>query len=189
MREVRLALLEADVNYKVAKDFTNAITEKCIGANVMESLTAAQMVIKIVRDELTALMGSEHARLKTSDKIPTIIMMCGLQGTGKTTTSGKLAKLFKNKLNKKVLLVAGDVYRPAAIDQLCTIGKQVGVEVLNLGDKVNPLEIAKKGKEKAIMEGYDVVIIDTAGRLQIDETLMDELVNIEKKCVLMKFYF
>ena len=180
LKEIRVALLEADVNFRVVKEFVNQVKEKALGQEVLSKVSPGQMLVKIVHDELEELLGADQSEVSLSHR-PTIIMMCGLQGTGKTTTSGKLAKLFKNKLNKKVLLVAGDVYRPAAIDQLCTIGKQVGVEVLNLGDKVNPLEIAKKGKEKAIMEGYDVVIIDTAGRLQIDETLMDELVNIERE--------
>ena len=132
MREVRLALLEADVNYKVAKDFTNSVSEKCIGEKVMESLTPAQMVIKIVRDELTNLMGSEQVRLKTCDKIPTVIMMCGLQGSGKTTHSAKLAKYLK-KNGHRPMLVAGDIYRPAAIDQLKVLGEQISVPVFEKG--------------------------------------------------------
>ena len=132
MREVRLALLEADVNYKVAKDFTNTVTEKCIGANVMESLTAPQMVVKIVKEELTALMGSEQARLKTSNKIPTVIMMCGLQGSGKTTHSAKLAKYLKAQ-GHRPLLVACDIYRPAAIEQLKVVGKAVDTPVFEMG--------------------------------------------------------
>ena len=132
MREVRLALLEADVNYKVAKDFTNTVSEKCIGANVMESLTAPQMVVKIVRDELTALMGSEQARLKTASKIPTVIMMCGLQGSGKTTHCAKLAKFLKGQ-GHRPMLVACDIYRPAAIDQLKVVGEAVGAPVFEKG--------------------------------------------------------
>lgn len=178
LKEIRVALLEADVNFRVVKEFVNQVKEKALGQEVLTKVSPGQMLVKIVHDELEELLGADQSEVNLSHR-PTIIMMCGLQGTGKTTTSGKLAKLFKNKLHKKVLLVAGDVYRPAAIDQLCTIGKQIDVEVLNLGDKVPPVEIAKKGKEKAIMEGFDVVIIDTAGRLQIDETLMDELVNIQ----------
>ena len=178
LKEIRVALLEADVNFRVVKEFVSQVKEKALGQQVLTKVSPGQMLVKIVHDELEELLGADQSEVSLTHK-PTIIMMCGLQGTGKTTTTGKLAKLFKNKLNKKVLLVAGDVYRPAAIDQLCTIGKQVGVEVLNLGDKVSPVEIAKKGKEKAIMEGYDVVIIDTAGRLQIDENLMNELVDIE----------
>lgn len=180
LKEIRVALLEADVNFRVVKEFVSQVKEKALGQQVLTKVSPGQMLVKIVHDELEELLGANQSEVSLTHK-PTIIMMCGLQGTGKTTTTGKLAKLFKNKLNKKVLLVAGDVYRPAAIDQLCTIGKQVGVEVLNLGDKVSPVEIAKKGKEKAIMEGYDAVIIDTAGRLQIDENLMNELVDIEKE--------
>ena len=178
LKEIRVALLEADVNFRVVKEFVSQVKEKALGQEVLTKVSPGQMLVKIVHDELEELLGADQSEVNLTHR-PTIIMMCGLQGTGKTTTSGKLAKLFKNKLHKKVLLVAGDVYRPAAIDQLCTIGKQIDVEVLNLGDKVSPVEIAKKGKEKAIMEGFDVVIIDTAGRLQIDETLMDELVNIQ----------
>ena len=178
LKEIRVALLEADVNFRVVKEFVSQVKEKALGQQVLTKVSPGQMLVKIVHDELEELLGADQSEVSLTHR-PTIIMMCGLQGTGKTTTSGKLAKLFKNKLHKKVLLVAGDVYRPAAIDQLCTIGKQIDVEVLNLGDKVSPVEIAKKGKEKAIMEGFDVVIIDTAGRLQIDETLMDELVDIQ----------
>ncbi len=176
MREVRLALLEADVNYKVAKDFTNAVTEKCIGENVMESLTAAQMVIKIVRDELTALMGSEQARLKISNKIPTVIMMCGLQGSGKTTHSAKLAKHLKAKGHRPIL-VACDIYRPAAIEQLKVVGKAVDTPVFEMGTE-KPEKIAKKAIAHARDYGHDFVILDTAGRLHIDTELMDELKRI-----------
>ncbi len=176
MREVRLALLEADVNYKVAKDFTNSVTEKCIGENVMESLTAAQMVIKIVRDELTALMGSEQARLKTSNKIPTVIMMCGLQGSGKTTHSAKLAKHLKDK-GHRPMLVACDIYRPAAIEQLKVVGNQVGAPVFEMGTE-KPEIIAKKAIAHARDYGHDYVILDTAGRLHIDTELMEELKRI-----------
>lgn len=176
MREVRLALLEADVNYKVAKDFTNTITEKCIGENVMESLTAAQTVIKIVKEELTALMGSEQARLKISNKPPTVIMMCGLQGSGKTTHSAKLAKYLKGKGNRP-LLVACDIYRPAAIEQLKVVGKAVDTPVFELGTE-KPEVTAKKAVAHARDYGYDFVILDTAGRLHIDTELMDELKRI-----------
>ncbi len=176
MREVRLALLEADVNYKVAKDFTNSVTEKCIGENVMESLTAAQMVIKIVKDELTALMGSEQARLKTSNKIPTVIMMCGLQGSGKTTHSAKLAKFLKSQ-GHRPLLVACDIYRPAAIEQLKVVGKAVETPVFEMGTE-KPEIIAKKAIAHSRDYGYDYVILDTAGRLHIDTELMDELKRI-----------
>lgn len=178
MREVRLALLEADVNYKVAKDFTNAVTEKCIGENVMESLTAPQTVIKIVKEELTALMGSEQARLKISNKLPTVIMMCGLQGSGKTTHSAKLAKYLKSK-GHRPLLVACDIYRPAAIEQLKVVGKAVDTPVFELGTE-KPEITAKKAVAHARDYGYDFVILDTAGRLHIDTELMDELKRITK---------
>jgi len=177
MREVRLALLEADVNYKVVKDFIAAVTERAIGAEVLESLTPGQQIIKIVNDELTALMGSENAGVKFSSKPPTTIMMCGLQGSGKTTHSAKLAAHFK-KQGKRPLLVACDIYRPAAIDQLKIVGEQVGVPVFEMG-KENPVLIAKKAKLHARDYGNDVVLLDTAGRLHIDEELMGELQNIK----------
>ena len=173
MREVRLALLEADVNYKVAKDFTNTVAEKCIGENVMESLTAAQMVIKLVRDELTSLMGGEQARLKTASKIPTVIMMCGLQGSGKTTHSAKLARLLRSK-GHRPMLVALDIYRPAAIEQLKVVGAQVETPVFEMGTE-KPEKIAVEAIKHARDYGYDYVILDTAGRLHIDGELMDEL--------------
>ena len=176
MREVRLALLEADVNYKVAKDFTNTVTEKCIGANVMESLTAPQMVIKIVKEELTALMGSEQARLKTSNKIPTVIMMCGLQGSGKTTHSAKLAKYLKAQ-GHRPMLAACDIYRPAAIEQLKVVGAAVGAPVFEMGTE-KPEKIAQKAVAYAKDYGHDYLILDTAGRLHIDTELMDELKRI-----------
>ena len=176
MREVRLALLEADVNYKVAKDFTNTVAEKCIGANVMESLTAPQMVVKIVKEELTALMGSEHARLKTANKIPTIIMMCGLQGSGKTTHSAKLAKYLKSQ-GHRPLLAACDIYRPAAIEQLKVVGKAVDTPVFEMGTE-KPEKIVKKAVAFARDYGHDYLIIDTAGRLHVDTELMDELKRI-----------
>ncbi|MBR5473017.1 MAG: signal recognition particle protein [Clostridia bacterium] len=180
MREVRLALLEADVNYKVAKEFTTTVTEKCIGANVMESLTAPQMVVKIVNEELTALMGSEQARLKTSSKIPTVIMMCGLQGSGKTTHSAKLAKHLKSK-GHRPMLVACDIYRPAAIEQLKVVGGQVDTPVFEMGTE-KPEKIATEAIKHARDYGYDFVILDTAGRLHVDEELMDELKRITE-CV------
>lgn len=176
MREVRLALLEADVNYKVAKDFTNSVTEKCIGENVMESLTAAQTVIKIVKEELTALMGSEQARLKISNKLPTVVMMCGLQGSGKTTHSAKLARYLKSK-GHRPMLVACDIYRPAAIEQLKVVGKAVDTPVFELGTE-KPEITAKKAVAHARDYGYDFVILDTAGRLHIDTELMDELKRV-----------
>ena len=176
MREVRLALLEADVNYKVAKDFTNSVAEKCIGENVMESLTAPQTVIKIVKEELTALMGSEQARLNISNKLPTVIMMCGLQGSGKTTHSAKLAKLLRAQ-GHRPMLVACDIYRPAAIEQLKVVGKQVNAPVFEMGTE-KPEIIAKKAVAYARDYGYDFLILDTAGRLHIDTELMDELKRI-----------
>ena len=176
MREVRLALLEADVNYKVAKDFTNTVAEKCIGANVMESLTAPQMVVKIVKEELTALMGSEQTRLKTANKIPTIIMMCGLQGSGKTTHSAKLAKYLKSQ-GHRPMLAACDIYRPAAIEQLKVVGKAVDTPVFEMGTE-KPEIIAKKAVAYARDYGHDYLILDTAGRLHVDTELMDELMRI-----------
>lgn len=180
MREVRLALLEADVNYKVAKQFTTTVTEKCIGANVMESLTAPQMVIKIVNEELTALMGSEQSRLKTAAKIPTVIMMCGLQGSGKTTHSAKLAKLLRSK-GHRPMLVACDIYRPAAIEQLKVVGSQVETPVFEMGTE-KPEKIAVEAIKYARDYGHDYVILDTAGRLHVDEELMQELKRITE-CV------
>ena len=177
MREVRLALLEADVNYKVAKDFTAKVSERAIGADVMESLTPAQMVIKIVNEELTALMGGEEVRMKWASKPPTVIMMCGLQGSGKTTHTGKLAKMLK-KEGHRPLAVACDVYRPAAIEQLKIVAKSVDVPVFEMG-KENPVKIAKEAIKHAKDFGHDVVILDTAGRLHIDEQLMGELANIK----------
>ncbi|MBQ2933989.1 MAG: signal recognition particle protein [Clostridia bacterium] len=180
MREVRLALLEADVNYKVAKQFTTTVAEKCIGANVMESLTAPQMVIKIVNEELTALMGSEQARLKTASRIPTVIMMCGLQGSGKTTHSAKLAKHLKSK-GHRPMLVACDIYRPAAIEQLKVVGRQVESPVFEMGTE-KPEKIAQEAIKYARDYGHDYVILDTAGRLHVDEELMQELKRITE-CV------
>ena len=178
MREVRLALLEADVNYKVAKDFTNKVTERAIGQDVMESLTPAQMVIKIVDEELTSLMGGENARLEFASKPPTIIMMCGLQGSGKTTHSAKLAKMLKETQNRRPLLVACDIYRPAAIDQLKVVGEKAGVPVFEMGTE-NPVKIAREAVKHAKDYGNDVVILDTAGRLHIDEVLMNELQDVK----------
>lgn len=179
MREVRLALLEADVNYKVAKDFTNTVTERAVGSDVMESLTPAQMVVKIVREELTALMGGENERIKTAQKPPTVIMLCGLQGSGKTTHAGKLAKMLK-KQGHRPLLVACDIYRPAAIEQLKVVGAQAEVNVFEMGTE-DPVKIAKKAIAHAKDYGNDMVIIDTAGRLHIDEKLMDELKRVKNE--------
>ena len=178
MREVRLALLEADVNYKVAKEFVAAVTAKAVGDEVLESLTPAQMVIKIVNDELTSLMGSENARLSFASRPPTVVMMCGLQGSGKTTHSAKLALHYKEQ-GKRPLLVACDVYRPAAIDQLKVVGGQAGVPVFELGQG-DPVQIAKKAVAHAKDYGNDLVLLDTAGRLHIDETLMGELQSIKE---------
>ncbi|MGO1923917.1 MAG: signal recognition particle protein [Jeotgalicoccus sp.] len=179
MREVRLALLEADVNFKVVKQFVNDVKERALGSAVMTSLTPGQQVIKIVQEELTSLMGGENQKINLAQKPPTVIMMVGLQGAGKTTTAGKLALHLRKKHNKRPLLVAGDIYRPAAIDQLQTVGKQIDVPVFSLGDQVKPEEIATKALEHAKEEHLDTVIIDTAGRLHIDETLMNELKNVK----------
>ncbi len=178
MREVRLALLEADVNFKVVKDFINRVSERCVGQEVLESLTPGQQVIKIVNEELIELMGGTQSRINFSPRPPTIIMMVGLQGSGKTTASGKLANLLR-KQGKRPLLVACDVYRPAAIKQLEVLGSQLNVPVFSMGDKISPVDIAKAAIEHAGTGGFDTVIIDTAGRLHIDEELMDELYNIK----------
>ncbi|MBS5937720.1 signal recognition particle protein [Clostridium sartagoforme] len=178
MREVKLALLEADVNFKVVKQFISKVSEKCVGNDVLESLTPAQQVIKIVNDELTELMGGSESKLNFNSVGPTVIMMVGLQGAGKTTMSGKLA-LQLRKQNKKPLLVACDIYRPAAIKQLEVVGKQIDIPVFQMGDKVNPVDIAKAGIAHARENGNNVIIIDTAGRLHIDESLMDELKSIK----------
>ena len=179
MREVRMALLEADVNFKVAKELINKISEKALGAEVLESLTPAQQIIKIVRDELTELMGGGEAKLPVAPKPPTVILMAGLNGAGKTTTSGKLAGLLK-KQGKRPLLVACDVYRPAAIKQLEVVGEGVGVPVYKIDGETNPVVIAEKSIEDCDTSLYDTLIIDTAGRLQIDEELMEELANIKE---------
>ncbi|MBQ6932396.1 MAG: signal recognition particle protein [Clostridia bacterium] len=177
MREVRLALLEADVNFKVAKDFTNTVTERAIGAQVMESLTPGQMVIKIVNEELTNLMGGTQTRLTSAPHPPTVIMMCGLQGSGKTTHSAKIALMLK-KQGHRPLLVACDIYRPAAIKQLQVVGEQAGVPVFEMGQS-NPVTIAQEAIKLAKDQGYDYVFLDTAGRLHIDEELMDELKSVK----------
>ena len=179
MKEVKLALLEADVNYKVAKDFTNTVTERAIGAKVMESLTPAQMVIKIVNEELTDLMGGTQTRLAYASHPPTVVMMCGLQGSGKTTHCAKIARKLKNE-NHRPLLVACDIYRPAAIKQLQVVGEQVGVPVFEMG-QTDPVIIAKEAIKLAKDKGYDYVFIDTAGRLHIDTELMNELKNIKNE--------
>ena len=178
MREVKLALLEADVNFKVVKEFVKSVTERAVGSDVLESLLPAQQIVKIVNEELIKLMGSETPKINISPKPPTVIMMVGLQGAGKTTHTGKIANLYKQK-SKSPLLVACDVYRPAAVDQLKIVGESVNVPVFSLGTKISPVEIAKAGIEHAKKHGNDMVLIDTAGRLHIDEQLMKELVNIK----------
>ncbi|WP_203362281.1 signal recognition particle protein [Bacillus sp. REN10] len=180
MREVRLALLEADVNFKVVKDFVKKVSERSVGQEVMKSLTPGQQVIKVVKEELTALMGGEQSQIAVAKRPPTVIMMVGLQGAGKTTTTGKLANLLRKRYNRKPLLVAADIYRPAAIKQLETLGKQLNMPVFSLGDQVSPVEIAKQAIEKAKADHHDYVLIDTAGRLHVDEALMDELKQIKE---------
>ena len=177
MREIRIALLEADVNFQVVRDFINRVSEKASGEDILKGLNSTQQVIKIVNDELIALMGSTHSKLAVADRPPTIIMMCGLQGAGKTTMCGKLAGMLK-KQNKKVMLAACDVYRPAAIKQLQVVGGKVNVPVFEEG-QINPVKIAKDALDEAKRQGTDVLIIDTAGRLHIDEQLMEELQKIK----------
>jgi len=180
MREVRLALLEADVNFKVVKDFVKKVSERAVGQEVLKSLTPGQQVIKVVKEELTELMGGEESKIGVSKRPPTVVMMVGLQGAGKTTTTGKLANLLRKKHNRNPLLVAADIYRPAAIKQLQTLGKQLDFPVFSLGDQVSPVEIAKQAIEKAKEDHHDYVLIDTAGRLHVDEGLMDELKQIKE---------
>ncbi len=180
MREIRIALLEADVNYKVAKDFINKVTEKAVGEKVLESLTPDQQVIKIVRDELTSLMGDKNAKLEVASNPPTIILMCGLQGAGKTSTCGKLG-LYLKKQGKKPLLVACDIYRPAAIKQLQVVGSQLNIPVFANENTKDVVLIAKQALSMAMSKLNDVVIIDTAGRLHIDDNLMEELQNIKQE--------
>ena len=178
MREVRLALLEADVSFKVVKDFVASVTERAVGADVLESLTPAQQIIKIVNEELTALMGGTNAKIAFASSGPTIIMMVGLQGAGKTTNGAKLAGYLKSRMGKRPLLVACDVYRPAAITQLQVVGEQLDIPVFSMG-QINPVQIAQHALSHARDHGYDTVLLDTAGRLHIDEQLMDELKNIK----------
>ena len=180
MREIKLALLEADVNFKVVKDFVKIVSERAVGAEVLESLMPAQQVIKIVNEEMTNLMGGTQSKLVIAPKPPTVVMMVGLQGAGKTTHSGKLAGMYK-KQGKRPLLVACDVYRPAAIKQLEIVGGQLDIPVFQMGTDVSPVKIAEEGLKYAINKGYDMVFIDTAGRLHIDEELMAELQNIKAK--------
>ena len=178
MREVKLALLEADVNFKVVKAFVNSVTERAVGSQVLESLVPAQQIVKIVNEELIKLMGGESPKINISPNPPTVIMMVGLQGAGKTTHAGKIANMYKQK-GKNPLLVACDVYRPAAIDQLHIVGESVNIPVFSMGAKISPVEIAKAGVLHAKKNGNDMVLIDTAGRLHIDEELMAELVKIK----------
>lgn len=180
MREVRLALLEADVNFKVVKSFVKKVSERSVGQEVMKSLTPGQQVIKVVKEELTELMGGEQSQIAVAKRPPTVIMMVGLQGAGKTTTTGKLANLLRKRYNRKPLLAAADIYRPAAIKQLETLGKQLNMPVFSLGDQVSPVEIAKQAIEKAKADHHDYVLIDTAGRLHVDEDLMGELKDIKE---------
>ena len=181
LKEIRIALLEADVNYKVVKAFTNDVKEKALGQEVLKKVNPSQQLIKICHDELEELLGAENTEIGYNKNGLTTIMLVGLQGSGKTTSASKLAYLMKTKLQKKVLLAGLDVYRPAAIEQLGTLAKSIQVDFFELGTDVNPVEVAKKAKETAIREGYDVLILDTAGRLQIDEKLMDELKNINSE--------
>ena len=178
MREVRLALLEADVSFKVVKEFVASVTERAVGSDVLESLTPAQQIIKIVNEELTALMGGANAKIAFASSGPTVIMLVGLQGAGKTTNGAKLAGYLKNRMNKRPLLAACDVYRPAAIEQLKVVGGQLGIPVFEMG-QANPVDIAQKALSHARDRGYDTVLLDTAGRLHIDEALMDELKRIK----------
>lgn len=179
MREVKLALLEADVNFKVVRDFIKKVTERAVGAEVLESLMPAQQIVKIVHEELIALMGESNNKLQIASKPPTVVMMVGLQGSGKTTHSGKLAGMYK-KQGKRPLLVACDIYRPAAIDQLKVVGSQLDIPVFEMGTNTSPVEIAKAGLAHAARHGHDMVLIDTAGRLHVDEVLMEELGNIKE---------
>jgi len=177
MREVRMALLEADVNYKVAKNFIKDVTERAVGEDVMKSLSPAQMVIKIVNEEMTKLMGNNPSTITSAGRGPTVILMAGLQGSGKTTSAAKLAKYFLKK-DRRPMLCACDIYRPAAITQLQVLGESIGVPVFSMGDKVSPVEIAKAAYKEAEIKARDILIIDTAGRLQIDEEMMDEIKDI-----------
>lgn len=180
MREVRLALLEADVNFKVVKDFINKVKERAVGQEVLKSLTPGQQVIKVVNEELTQLMGGGQSKIVAAPKPPTVVMMVGLQGAGKTTTTGKLANYLRGKMNRKPLLVACDVYRPAAINQLQVLGKQLNIPVFTIEGEKNPVKIAEAALEYAKKEHRDFVLIDTAGRLHIDEVLMNELSEIKE---------
>ena len=179
LKDVRKALLDADVNYKVAKTFTDTVKEKALGQNVLTAVKPSQLMVKIVHDELTQLMGGETAEIDLEGK-PAVILMSGLQGSGKTTFSGKLARMLKTKKNKKPLLVACDVYRPAAIEQLCVLAEQIGVPIYSEPDSKNPVKIAENAIQEAKAKGYDVVIVDTAGRLAVDEQMMNEIAAIKE---------
>ncbi|MFC5712175.1 signal recognition particle protein [Thalassorhabdus alkalitolerans] len=181
MREVRLALLEADVNFKVVKQFINRVKERAVGQEVMKSLTPGQQVIKVVNEELQELMGGEQSKIAHAQKPPTVVMMVGLQGAGKTTSTAKLANHLRKKHNRQPLMAAADIYRPAAIKQLETLGEQLNMPVFSLGDQVSPVDIASQAVDKAKEEHNDYVLIDTAGRLHVDEDLMDELLQIKEK--------
>lgn len=181
-REVRLALLEADVNFKVVKQLIARIKERAVGQEVMESLTPGQQVIKVVKDELTNLMGGEQSKIAVADRSPTVIMMVGLQGAGKTTTTGKLANHLRKKHNRNPLLVACDVYRPAAIQQLETLGTQLDMPVFSLGTEANPVDIANQAIARAKENHNDYVIIDTAGRLHVDENLDGRITEYQNRC-------
>ena len=178
MREIKLALLEADVNFKVVKEFMATVSERCVGAEVLESLTPTQHIVKIVNEELTRLMGGSVSKLQISSKPPTVVLMAGLQGAGKTTNCGKLAGLYKQK-GKRPLLVACDIYRPAAIRQLQVVGEQLGIPVFTMPQGTPPVEIARKALEHAERYAHDMVFIDTAGRLHIDESMMQEIKDIK----------
>ncbi|MGD9605651.1 MAG: signal recognition particle receptor subunit alpha, partial [Bacilli bacterium] len=180
MKEVRLSLLEADVNYKVVKSFTAELKQKALGEKILQSLTPGEMVVKVVHDELKRLMGDEAVLVNYKESGPSVFMLVGLQGSGKTTQAGKLAQLLRKKDGKKPLLIAGDIYRPAAINQLETIGKQLGIEVFQMGTQAKVVDIVAKGIAYAKAKSYDLVIIDTAGRLHINEELMLELDEIQK---------
>jgi signal recognition particle subunit SRP54 len=179
LKEVRRALLDADVNFKIAKDFTTRVKDKAIGENVLTTLQPGQLMVKIVKDELTELMGGDAAGINLSGN-PSVILMSGLQGSGKSTFSGKLANFLKTKKNKKPLLVACDIYRPAAINQLHVVGGQIGVEVYSEPENKNPVEIAQNAIKHAKANGFNVVIVDTAGRLAVDEEMMNEIANVHK---------
>lgn len=178
-REIRLALLEADVNFKVVKSFVKRVQERAVGQEVLKSLTPGQQIIKVVQEELTALMGGEQTKLNLALKPPTVILFVGLQGAGKTTSAAKLAHYIRKSKNKKPLMIAADIYRPAAIKQLQTLGGQLNIPVFSLGDQVSPVDIVRRGIEKANQDHHDLVLIDTAGRLHIDDALMDELEQIK----------